>query len=90
MVVNTSKTKFMIFHTKGKGSGISDVDLKWDDNDPGSYDPDLVSSLERIHNGNPTSKSYKTLGVLLDEHMTLNDHFSHLRSKIIEGTFRIN
>jgi hypothetical protein len=48
MAVNVSKSKFIIFHTKGRI--INDnMHLIYDDNEPGENDPVLIKHIERIH-----------------------------------------
>jgi hypothetical protein len=45
MVVNISKTKYMIFHNKGKLVNMEGKDLVYDDNEPQGADPHLVLPL---------------------------------------------
>ncbi len=75
MAVNVSKTKFLIFHTKGKRNN-SDIQLKCDDNEPDSNDLNLKYVVERYHFGHPNVKyrSYKILGVYIDKHQTFDHH----------------
>jgi hypothetical protein len=48
MAVKVSKSKFIIFHTKGRI--INDnMHLIYDDNEPGENDPVLIKHIERIH-----------------------------------------
>ena len=71
MAVNVSKTKFIIFHTCGKKVDLDGKKIIFDNNDPSSpLDPNLACELERIHNNHadPSSRSYKLLGILIDEH----------------------
>jgi hypothetical protein len=42
------------------------------------------------HSAIKEMRSYKTLGVLFNEHLTLNDHVEHLISKLNKGLFMIN
>ncbi len=53
MKVNTSKTKYIIFHTKGKKIETQGKVWIYDDSDDGlNPDPALVTPLERIHTKN--------------------------------------
>ncbi len=52
MAVNTSKTKFIIFRTRGKMINDEYCVLLFNNNEPGQpVDPDLISQIDRIHNG---------------------------------------
>ena len=85
MAVNTDKTKYLIFHTKGKKIDLNGKKLVFDNNDPlKPFNPSLVHELERIHDNhdNPSSRSYKLLGILFDEHLNFNHHINHLKSKL--------
>ncbi len=81
--VNTSKTKFIIFHTQGKKINMQNLNILFDDNEPGKEDPSLISTLERV-------TSYKLLGVYLDEKLTFNQHIDHIKSKLTRAIFCIN
>ena len=92
MKVNTSKTKYIIFHTKGK-SAQTNRDLFFDDNDDDLLtDPALISTLERIHsaNPNPDSRSYKLLGLYFDENLSFNQQITYLSNKLSKAIFCIN
>ena len=67
--------------------------LIFDNNDPISpHNPNLVCELERIHNSHidPSSRSYKLLGILFDEHLSFNYHIEYLKSKLSKALFCIN
>ena len=69
MAVNISKTKYIIFHGKGKKVDLTNLSIVYNDNEIGKFqDPLLITPLERVFNDNPKkeSKSYKLLGVYLD------------------------
>jgi hypothetical protein len=81
MAVNTTKTKYIIFHTKGKIVNTQGFNLFFDDNDNDiNIDPSKITILERVHsnNPNPSSRTYKLLGINFDENMNLNVHISLL------------
>ena len=93
MAVNTDKTKYLIFHTKGKQIDLNGKKLIFDNNDPlKPFNPSLVHELERIHDNhdNPSSRSYKLLGILFDEHLNFNHHINHLKSKLSKALYCIN
>ena len=93
MAVNTSKTKFIIFHTKGKKVNLNGKSLNFDNNDPLTpFNPNLVCELERIHDNHNehSSRSYKLLGVLFDEHLSFSYHIDYLKTKLSKALFCIN
>jgi hypothetical protein len=72
MAVNTSKTKFVIFSTRGKLINDEECVLLFNNNEPGQpADPELITQIDRIHNGGE-EKSFKLLGVLFDEYLPYN------------------
>ncbi len=90
MALNTSKTKFIVFRTRGKVINPIDCQLVYNGNEIGKpVIPDLIYPIERIHNEGSMS-SFKLLGVLFDEYLTFDDHISHLCSKIFKSLFCIN
>ena len=67
--------------------------IVFDNNDPHApFDPNLVSALERVHSNHidPSSRSYKLLGVLFDEHLSFNFHIDLIKSKLSKALFCIN
>jgi hypothetical protein len=79
MAINISKTNFMIFHTKGKKVNLNDTSVVFDSNEIGSAtNPDLIFKLERIYDShiNEKLRTFKLLGVYLDESLTFNKHTS--------------
>jgi hypothetical protein len=89
MVVNTKKTKYIIFHSKGKKFETNGLNLIYDDNEPGFlHDESKVSTLDRIGNGNasPEQRYFRLLGVLLDENLTYDHHINLLLSKLSKST----
>jgi hypothetical protein len=90
MAVNTSKTKFIVFRTRGKNINPLDCQLVYNGNEIGQpVDPTLIHPIERIHNDGET-RNFKLLGVLFDEFLTFDDHISFLCSKISKSLFCIN
>jgi hypothetical protein len=93
MAVNTAKTKFIIFHTRGRDLNMEGKTIFFDNNPPHlPPNPALISPLERIHSNhpNPDSRSYKLLGILLDEHLSFNANTTLLLSKISKSSFILN
>ncbi len=65
-------------------------ELVFNNNEIGkAEDPNLIFEIKRIHNEGD-EKSYKALGVLLDEYLSFDDHISHLCVKISKSLFCIN
>jgi hypothetical protein len=67
--------------------------LCFDNNLPGTpHDPSLVTQLERIHNTheNPSSRSFKLLGIHLDENLSFNANTTALIGKLSRSIFFLN
>ena len=94
MAVNISKTKYIIFHTKGKKiSNFDNNSIVFDENEiGGAQDPALVTPLGRIYDAHPSSdqKSYKLLGIFLDEPLSFNSHAKFLTNKLSKALFCLN
>jgi hypothetical protein len=90
MAVNTSKTKFIVFRTRGKRIEPRDCKLVFNNNELGRpEDPHLIFNISRIHNEGE-EKSFKILGVFFDEYLSFDEHVSHLCNKISKSLFCIN
>ena len=90
MAINTSKTKFIIFRTRGKVINPADCYLTFNNNEPGRpEDPSLIFPIDRIYNDGE-EKSFKLLGVLFDEYLTFDAHIALVCSKISKSLFCIN
>lgn len=90
MAVNATKTKFIIFRTRGKRINPLDCVVKYNNNEIGQQeDPNLIHEIERVHNEGNT-KHFKLLGVLFDEYISFDDHISSLCVKISKSIFCIN
>ena len=92
MKVNTSKTKYIIFHTKGKKIETNNIEVIFNDNDEDTNDPNLITILDRVHNNHPDpeSRSYKLLGIHLDENLTFQHQITNLTKKLTKAIFCIN
>jgi hypothetical protein len=91
MAVNVSKTKFIIFHTKGKKIPPN-ISLTYDDNEPDQNNPELINTIERVHINHPIkqNRAYKLLGVYFDETLSFDYHIQHLISKLNRSLYCIN
>jgi hypothetical protein len=90
MAINTAKTKFIVFRTRGKRVGPNDCNLVYNDNEIGvQEDPNLIYPINRVHNDGD-EKSFKLLGVLFDEYLTFEDHISNVCTKISKSLFCLN
>jgi hypothetical protein len=92
LAVNINKTKYMIFRMKGKKITMDMPDLVYNENEPGqTIDNALITTLERYHDEHQTKecRTYKYLGIHLDEHLTLDTHTSHIVSKLTSSMFCI-
>ena len=72
MAVNISKTKFILFRSKGKkiDTGITDMPILFNNNDlNGPQEQKKNFKLERVFldHANPEHQTYKLLGVHFDE-----------------------
>ncbi len=63
-----------------------------DDKKPDDHNEKLIYELERIHTNhiNPDHRSYKLLGIHLDELLTFDYHIKHLCSKLDKSLYCIN
>jgi hypothetical protein len=89
MAVNTSKTKIIIFRTKGKKIP-DDVSIVFNNNEIGEEEnPSLIVKLDRIFNENPNEcdRSFKLLGVYLDEFLSFDKHVSHICAKLARSLY---
>jgi hypothetical protein len=92
LVLNKSKTKFIIFHSKGKKLPAVIPDVVIDENENGlPHDQNNITVLERLHNKHERadSRSYKLLGIYFDEHLTFDFHINHLSSKLTKSLYCI-
>jgi hypothetical protein len=91
MAVNIGKTKFIVFHNRGKIVDMNGRHIIYDDNEPLAEDPHLVVPLERYHDAHPKPecRAYKLLGIHLDEHLNFNFHTNFLCNKLSRSLFCI-
>jgi len=92
LAVNKNKTKYIIFRTRGKKLHDNLPEVVYDENEIGCpFNPDLVTTLERYHNNHqkPDCRSYKLLGIYLDEHLTFDLHVNNLCKKLSRSMYCI-
>jgi hypothetical protein len=87
MAINTAKTKYIVFRTRGKRIDPADCQLVYNDNEIGApEDPNQIYPITRIYNDGE-EKSFKLLGVFFDEYLSFDDHVSSLCVKISKSLF---
>ena len=92
MAVNISKTKYIIFRTKGKKIDSNCDKIIFNNNELGApNNPDLLTHIDRIYtdNPNPDNRYFKLLGVYLDEHLSFNKHADYICAKLSRAIFCI-
>ena len=94
MAVNVSKTKYIIFKPKSIKIILGDNEgIVYDDNEIGQpIDINKIKKLDRIHteNPDPLNRTYKLLGIYLDEHLSFDFHCNHVCNKIAQSNYIIN
>jgi hypothetical protein len=91
LAVIINKTKYMIFHMKGKKIPNPPT-IYYNGNEPNqTHSEALVSILERYHDNHPQPecRSYKLLGIFLDEHLSLDYHVTHICNKLTRSLYCI-
>ena len=88
-------TKYIIFRPKGTKINIDleNNGVVFNSNEIGMLpDPSKIFKLGRIFNDHPDKKerSYKFLGIYLDEFLTFDTHCTHVRNKLATSNFIIN
>ena len=95
MAVNIDKTKYIIFRPKGVKINIDleENGIVYNDNEIGKEnDPIKIRKVGRIHNDHPNSKerTYKFLGIYLDEYLSFDTHCTHICNKLSQSNFIIS
>ena len=93
MAVNVGKTKYIIFRPKGKQINSIGDGIVFNNNEIGqTQDPDKIWKLERVHNNNPDklNRTYKLLGIYLDEYLSFDTHCDSVCAKISQSNYIIN
>jgi hypothetical protein len=90
MMVNASKTKFIIFRTHNKPVNPDDCNIVYNSTEIGlPDDPNMITPIERISNS-CNEKCFKLLGILLDEHLSFKYHIDMLCSKLSKSLYCLN
>jgi len=90
MAVNTAKTKFIVFRTRGKRVDPNHCNLLFNNNEIGlPEDPSLIFPITRVHNEGAET-SFKLLGILFDEYLSFDSHINNICSKIAKSLFCLN
>jgi phage antirepressor YoqD-like protein len=90
MAINTSKTKFIVFRTRGKRIVPADCNLVFNNNEIGKPEnPNLLYPIDRVHYDGE-EKTFKLLGGLFDEYLSFDDHISNLCGKISKSLYCMN
>ena len=89
--VNVSKCKYIIFRSKAKKIPNTTGQVVFNSNEIGK-DNDLLKiiPLERIHSNNLNSKTYKYLGIFIDENLNFNLHTDQLCNKLSRALYCLN
>ena len=98
MAVNVGKTKYIIFRPKGAKININlDTNgvlyIVYNSNEIGKpNDPSKIFKLGRICNENTvkSERTYKFLGIYLDEYLSFDTHCDHICTKLAKSNFIIN
>ena len=93
MALNVNKTKFMIFHNKGKKIDLQNTSLVYNNNPlKAIQNSNLITPIERIHSMHPVKnlRSLKLLGIYLDENLNFNINTDKLCAKLSRSIFIIN
>ncbi len=92
MAVNIAKTKYIIFHSKGKKLKMEDLQILYNDNDLMQDNEEKKFALERIYNLHPDKnlRYYKLLGIYLDEKLNFDQNTSNVIAKLSRSIHCIN
>ena len=95
MSVNVSKTKYILFRPKGQKIHVNleENGIIFNSNEIGApVNPSKIFKLGRIHNEHPdkNERTYKFLGVHLDEYLSFDTHCSLICNKLARSNFIIS
>ena len=85
MAINVSKTKYILFHTRGKKFRENDLNVVFNNIEIGTVDnPEQIFPLERVNSSHlcPSSHTYKLLGIHFDEFLAFDAHVNFLAAKL--------
>ena len=92
MSVNVSKTKYIIFRPRGQKItlNLDENGILFNSNEIGQpEDPNKIFKLGRIYNDHPdkNERTYKFLGVHLDEFLSFDTHCEIISNKLARSNF---
>ena len=95
MSVNVSKTKYIVFRPKGQKITVNldENGVLYNSNEIGQPDdPNKIFKLGRIYNDHPCTneRTYKFLGVHLDEFLSFDTHCTIISNKLARSNFIIS
>ena len=91
MAINISKTKFIIFCTRGKQIDNNVANIFINTNEIGSNDPLKIYELQRVYSNhdNIENRDYKLLGVYFDEYLSFDKHVNTICAKLSGANYCI-
>ena len=92
MSLNVSKTKYIIVRPRGSKINVNldEEGVLYNSNEIGEPDdPSMIFKLGRIYNEHPikNERTYKFLGVYLDEYLSFDTHCGHICNKLAKSNF---
>ena len=95
MAVNVNKTKYIIFRPRGHKIQVNleENGVLFNSNEIGQPDDNnKIFKLGRIHNDHPdkNERTYKFLGIHLDEHLSFDTHCTLICNKLAKSNFIIS
>ena len=95
MSVNVGKTKYILFRPRGQKIplNLDETGILFNSNKLGHPDdPSKIFKLGRIFNDHPdkNERTYKFLGIYLDEYLSFDTHCSLLCNKLARSNFIIS
>jgi len=87
--VNVKKCKYFIFHNKGKKINADNLKLSLNIGDGTAANNSEITYLDRIAScsSDKELRTYKYLGVLLDENLSFTQHIDYICKKLSRGLF---
>lgn len=87
MSIHPDKTRFIIFKPKHENDLPKYLPLFMNLNDSGETDITKLKLLKSVPNSEESS--IRILGYLIDQNLTLNEHFSHLKGKLTSANYSL-
>jgi len=92
MAVNTKKTKYIIFHPRGKKIDMQGKEVVYNDNEEQDQDASRIHKLDRVHNNSEKAeyRAYKLLGIYIDENLSFDRNTKALTAKLARSIYSLN